>query len=183
MAKSWEEMSRAERKVVLCKDVLARIELEKLTVAQGSYMGNVYNLPAVASKPEAEFSGSVTPDDCLLMEKHCAVCARGALLLSRIRLFNSVEWDDLKVNDNLRINQYQTSKVLSEAFYPEELLAIEAAFEAEEGEENDGFIGEDEEYSWDCIEFGLEEEYPDDRLVAIMHNIIENNGEFLRTER
>ena len=181
MAKSWEEMSRAERKVVLCEDVLARIEAERLIVARGSYMGNIYNLPEIVGK--AEFEGTVTPDDCLLMEKHCGVCARGALLLSRIRLFNSVDWEDLKINDSLGINQDQTSDILSEAFDTEELLAIEAAFEAEEGEENDGFIGEDEEYSWDCIEFGLEHEYPDDRLIAIMQNIIHNNGEFLRTER
>lgn len=178
MSKQYEEMTRAERKVVLCQDVLARIKQERLLISPGSYIKNFYRIPELFSKPEKDFVGPVTPDDCLVVEKHCSVCARGALLLSRIRLFNSVNWDDLKVGRTIGITQDQTSDILSEAFYSEELLAIEAAFEAEEYEENDGFIGEDEEYSWDCIGFGLQYPSSDDRLVAIMENIIENNGEF-----
>jgi hypothetical protein len=175
--KTWEEMSRTERKVILCKDVLARIKQERLTVNWGFYINGIYRLPEILGREK--FDEPVTPDDCLVIEKHCEVCARGALLLSRIRLFNSVEWEDLKSFGGIGIVQEHTTDILSEAFSPEELLAIEAAFEARNDEDNDAYIGEDEEYSQDCIGFGLEYEHPDDRLVAIMENIIENNGDFL----
>ena len=175
--KTWEEMSRTERKVILCKDVLARIKQERLTVNWGFYINGIYRLPEILGREK--FEGAVTPDDCLSIEKNCAVCARGALLLSRIRLFNSVDWGGLRYAGNLGVVQEQTTDILSEAFYYEELLAIEAAFEARNDEANDAYIGEDEEYSQACIGFGLEYEHPDARVVAIMENIIENHGDVL----
>jgi hypothetical protein len=45
--KTWEEMSRTERKVILCKDVLARIKQERLTVNWGFYINGIYRLPEI----------------------------------------------------------------------------------------------------------------------------------------
>lgn len=177
-AKPWKEMSRAERKVVLCQDVLARLKQEKLSANEGAYIDNLNEIAKLYGP--SDLKGPVTKKDCLAIEKHCDVCARGALLLSKIRLFNSVNWEDIKSKHEVPvISQKDTTKILSEAFYREELLAIEAAFEAQYDSCNEDFIGQNEEHSWACVDFGLQYEYPDNRLYAIMENIVDNNGEFL----
>ena len=47
---------------------------------------------------------NVTPQHCDIIAKSCNMCARGALLLSKIDKFNNVEWYDF-------LNDYNSSEI------------------------------------------------------------------------
>jgi len=170
----WEEMSPKERRIALAKDVIKHLDsLEVLS-------GNGY----LTLEDDEDFFNSKNPDDqitredCDQIRKNCAMCARGALFISRVDLFNSINWSSLdsdqgKFSDILR--KEQTTACLDESFSEEQLGLIEAAFE-----QNDFYASESSRKLASAAEnFSYDE--PKDRLRQIMENIIKN-GEFDPTD-
>lgn len=92
----------------------------------------------------------------------CMVCARGALLLSMVRKYNSYTLADLR-----RGNEGQLRKL----FGNRQIEQMEAAFERWE-ETNQGYSAKRSQA------FGSNYATDKDRLIAILKNIIKNNGTF-----
>jgi hypothetical protein len=152
----WEDMTPEERKISICEDVLLQLKAEKLNVACGSYLHEI-------ECDQWPLEGSITPQDCDVITESCEVCARGALMLSKIRKYNSVDWDKLSLYDyGLAADQEDTTEILKGAFTEQELLDIEAAFECSQYS--------DIKY----VLFGERYYLDADRLEAIMKNIIKN---------
>ncbi len=119
-------------------------------------------------------------DSVLECTKSCTVCALGAMFLTHLD-----NTDSLKVTPTgwFRIESFDVYEQLSEVFTEEQLGLIEAAFECDWGCYYDD--------TWD-IENGFPEDHPcfkaeafgrsytepRERLVAIMENIIANEGTF-----
>lgn len=116
MTKTFEEMTRAERKIEICKDVLKHIGIIRAT--PGTYLRG-------GLAPEID---GIIPSDGRLY-KRCDVCALGALLIGRINRFNTLKWSDISIRGELRLGSDNIIVLLESVFDEEELCDIEAAFE------------------------------------------------------
>ena len=90
--------------------------------------------------------------------KSCQVCALGALMVAKVARTNKCD-----LFNEISLSRDETTSHLIEFFSDDELDEIEQAFE--------GVVVYDQKYWF---------KYPDDsdRLIAIMKNIIKNNGTF-----
>lgn len=154
--------------VLVAKDVLE--QLDALTFEAGRYF----------YVDDVTLIENITDDlqDCVdEVQKHCKVCARGALVLSKARLFNEVPlMDYVKSNDTIRLFQYDTTDLLKDVWDEEQLDLIEAAFE---GDPTLLASDVDRDLIDEAVVFGGNYDTRKDRLAAIMENIIENNGVFV----
>ena len=183
-SKGWDEMAVAERKIALCKDVIKQIRASRVTIDKGNYIknNNGDDLRDILCEIfDACYYDMITPDMCDMIKKECTMCARGALLISRIDKFNTLKIVDID-NDGV-----STSEGLNGAFDEEELCLIETAFEKDtyfyedyysRRNVNTGSYEDIEKLANAAKKFG--ENFPDhsDRLMAICQNIIDHKGEF-----
>lgn len=169
----WDNLSPRERKLVIVKDVLEQIRLNKLFVDKRSYVRGNFNRPK---------SGAITQHDVEAIRARCQVCAKGALFLSRVDKFNSVDWKDvgtrLSVLHSLDIDNESCVHSLDGAFTERELDLIETAFECDDvndlwDEDIDDLTIEEH------IDWGYQFDDPTVRLEQICKNILDNDGEFV----
>ncbi len=169
MAKSkkklYEEMTITERKIAICKDVIAQINLGDMDVEEGS----AYLYGDVPSSLQGiGINHHITKEQGREIQKSCEMCARGALMIAKVAKFNEVSLGNLGISDECKdifnATASVTSSVLSEAFTKMELDYIEAVFEGYQSRP----IGR---------RFYEDHENPKDRLIAICQNIIDY-GEF-----
>lgn len=171
----FDLLPQNEKIIAICKDVLARMDVNLIIANSGMIFCRVY-----------------TNDDpkTYLNQKSCEVCAKGGILSSWVANFNNYTWDEIKSLDTYKNRREFADKIpkeLSEIFGRDLLDQIEVAFEGAK-------------YSWNSYEhmdfaymFGPfdynedkhndEEEYKkeesDRRLRLIMENIIKNEGKFV----
>lgn len=166
MKKTWEKMTRSERKVAVAKDVKAHILAKSFKVKQGTYLN--------INKDIEELPNSQLQAQCLLSAKKdkCEACARGAMMLCKVAKWNN--WDD---RFNEYIEQWDTSNALSDAFDDEELDLIECFFEQSAIFSSlcctEEFV---KKYGADPYTWGPND--AEDRLLCIMQNIIDHGGDF-----
>ena len=188
--KEFTEASVEMKRVIIAKDVIKQIIANKFKAETGKYMRFTYD--GISMFPDSIFRNLVEikgRKECELQEIiqdeniKCRVCALGSCFLSLINLN-----DNYKLNEDISYilsgverTQHEIAKVLSPYFSISQLRLMENTFEA-----NDlpGYIRHD------CIElngieltdkamnFGSVYIKDNDRLIAIMQNIIDNNGEF-----
>jgi tRNA(Arg) A34 adenosine deaminase TadA len=181
--KTWEELTPNQRKTELALDVIQHIHARSITMAQAGYISQ--KLQDVADyqkagreieKIEAEPLGRKS---CRVIREHCTMCARGALLISRIDKFNHLTWDD--IGGRARVGQWNTTVALDGAFSNYELLVIECAFERTR--DFMGFLSAGKPHGRDAELFGKDHPDPDMRMLAIMQNIVDHDGDFVPSVR
>lgn len=176
--KIWANASKRERRVLLARDVIAQINAEKIIPMQGTWASSADGRQLVAgggSVQKAIISGEIPKCDC---------CAVGGLMLSAIKYCNNINIEEgecyigFMFTSNITPNSQHVddaaTRLLYEVFDPRTVRAIETAYEMGNGQ----FI----DMSYMC----LDSEYPknlrllesEDRMIAIMENIIENKGIF-----
>jgi len=111
--KKLTEKQKQKMRVAVAKDVIKRIQLEKLTGATGKYIEDK-NLSSKSYH---------SPDQA---EKNCSVCAIGAVFLSYVRLYNGI---NRPLNYNYGADMYH---ILNECFLYKQLADIDNYFEFEE---------------------------------------------------
>lgn len=171
----WDNLSPKERKLVIVKDVLGQIRLNKLIVKEMSYVRGNFEHPE---------SGTITQHDIEAMRARCQVCAKGALFLSRVDKFNSVDWKDVGTRlyrlarNGLDIDNESCVRSLDGAFTERELDLIEIAFERHDA---NGLWDEgvDQHEIDKHITWGQQFDDPTVRLEQICKNILDNDGEFV----
>lgn len=195
----FKKLTPRYQRVAIAKDAIAQIESAKYIAMRGRWCdwysgedvesedGTKIELQKVLKHPSVE----------------CTVCGLGATFASAVRLGN-----DCKVpvgSDS--IDPYQLYKKLGKYFNWEQLAAIELAFELGDGGMNSyhsgdasitkGIIDLSEDAGLErviasygelnqtqkklfskAIEFGYDYSFPDERLLAIMKNIVSNRGTF-----
>lgn len=154
----FESMSPAERRVAIAKDVIVQLKSEQLLAATHEYV-----VPSLSKfwKPDPQQQLCDVYNQTV-----CRVCARGALLVAAVKRFN-----------NITVGQFGEPTVY--AFTPEafrnherqffddnQIIEIETAFER---------CGRG---SLSAVLFGDKYEDTTERMLAIMENIIRNNGVF-----
>lgn len=123
-----------------------------------------------------------------LLEKSteaCTVCAKGALLLARVRGYDHFELHGgAYIEDTLLLGEEDVLRGLDGIFEEDQLMLIECAFEQDAGFwcsnwDEDATVSAKEEA---CAEQAAELYTgltPQERLCSIMQNIIEHNGDFV----
>ena len=140
---------KATKRVNIAKDALAWIEAGALTPYCGVY------LDPTRYPTNEEIDSGIQLRDIVLGP--CKVCAKGALFIAK-----AVRYNNVKVDQWREASYYDGP--LTEHFDREQLRLIETCFEG-----------------WDIDYIDWKNNYPDpkDRLVAILQNIIDNDGTFV----
>lgn len=185
--KLFEELSPAGRRVAIAKEVIEQIRNKRLLAAAGTgyFTGYISEdrppAPVVYDIPFATDIGAHAPDDvqaCDVLEGlTCRVCTKGAIFVAAVDLFDQLSAKDgcLK-RDNSGTEMY--SRIASDygaKFFddPVQWAMIEAAFERstthDYSDDDDlpyvSFVG------WGPVN-------ATDRMILIMQNVIDNNGDF-----
>lgn len=178
--KFFNSLTPEQKRIEIAKDVIVNLKSQIIIPQTGTYLG--YN-----NRPKnIELNESLQKHLPLIQ---CEVCAVGSLLISNV-----------KYNNNFNIGDYSNiSKIadtLLEFFDKKQLILIECAYEGfgwnEMGDEaieldNGLFADEGEDISMYDIttseidaanEFYHNYDDTNIRLISIMQNIIDNNGEF-----
>jgi hypothetical protein len=176
----FEAASKDEKRVMIAKDVIAQVRKDFYVPSYGTWVAFSEFLPAATSLQK------------ILTKKKdfsCKVCAMGGLMLSAVKYNNSVTLG----NDRAAAIYYadaggamcdlddSASKNLRKFFIPSQLDLIEAAFEVGEGAVGLPINKISRRYKSTSAAIAFGENYPDpkNRIIAIMKNIIKNNGTFV----
>lgn len=150
--KEQRKMARA-----VAKDVLASLKI--YDIKEGVY----------CSAPES-IQGKDIKRAHISEIKECQVCARGAMFLSRARLFNDYKFPDYSSNGACEVIDSTSID-----FGRRNSKLIEAAFEVCEN-----FVDYEDrgDLSKAALKFGRRFKSPRNRLKAIMLNVLDNSGVF-----
>jgi len=173
----FNKLSRQEKAVLVAKDVLAQLKTKRYTANAGSYIKDTI---------KEDFKGSIQKNFNKI--KECKVCALGACLLSSTKLGNILTTDDLYLSDYSSVgvsdlDNKNIKKLLKSIFTPSQMYLIESAFEGFSYDSDRVAVDIFKQKCNDKIEHvvnSFHRKYDNDkeRLIAIMENIISNNGVF-----
>ena len=182
---TFEKLSKKEKRVSICKDVIAQVKAKRLLLNVGSIF-----------KKDESYLNYIrlkdSNDSCknILNDLTCTVCAKGAIMLGYIDKHNNFSINRLESAD-YRLNHDRYPKDLIEIFGRKLLDDIEMSFEGT------FFQWHIDNYSYDTLSLrdlnttpALSEkakmitaftkyENDNERIIAIMKNIIDNKGELL----
>lgn len=182
VVKPFSKLSKADQRIAIAKDVI-------LSLRRGQYIaetGRYVNLDEIEIKKDAfdvHYDTKLDIQKTLNKVKMCPVCALGACILSLTRFKNKLKWGDVGMN-GAAMDSPRTKKLFSSLFSPEQLLLIESAFEGYNpgsdriADQLFDFNDLTDEQISKVEEFRYRYDEPNDRLVAIMKNIIKNKGIF-----
>ena len=173
--KAFNKLSKPQKRVEIAKDVIAQIKAEKFKPKNGVYY---------KGENFKKFKKIDSVQKILLLPEapKCSVCGIGAVMLSTVKKCNDLSttkllgyWDNFQAD--------ALSKTVASKFFSEKQLdLIEACFErtTEYGKEGNllDWFGNRTPATVNAIDFGNKYRYPTQRLLAIMENIIANNGTF-----
>lgn len=169
--KNFQNLSDAKKRVAIAKDALEQVLAKKYKVKTGQYVTFLGSGSPVAKSEELD-----VPVACNLQDVKCQVCARGALFVSALRKDASIGPEYISNDENLGNDDIQMTE--DQYFSREQLDLIESAFEV------DQFCDDaPEEMAMAAELYGRSLGNKDERLVAILKNIIRNKGEFVIPEK
>ena len=150
--------------VAVAEDVLKLMRVLKIT--EGIYM-NFYSTYA-GDEDDLDFCGDAAALQKAIpkIAKHCEVCAKGAMVLAHIHLYDGVK--------HMPSNGDTSS--LAFKYFGKQGDLIETAFELCHMGTAGGQIASE------CVEFGQQFDDAKLRLRAIMKNLIANNGRFVPSD-
>lgn len=175
--KSFEQLPIHLQRIAIAKDVIEQLKNKIYKAEQGRYIR--YLRTNDGHYPLAEGKYWYTPAKSIIENiDTCEVCALGSCLLSTVKFKNHLMIDDIsRFNFNVR-------NLLLSLFSEKQLFLIEKAFESDlagtfisqDYLENEGLIKSREISA--AKRFRDQYDYEQERLIAIMENIIANKGEF-----
>jgi hypothetical protein len=162
--KRFDKLPAAVRRVKIAQDVLKLLDVRKLKAAH-CYFSPDFGLRAL---PVDYWDSTKSLQEMLPKMESCSVCAKGALLVAAADLRNQVTITQSHTEIYWGDGSVSLSKALGGAFSPEQLGNIEKAYE--------NFCN-----PTSTVPYRLKSylgESSQDRLRAIMANIIKNKGSF-----
>jgi hypothetical protein len=167
-------MTEAEKRVVIAHDCIIRIHAEQIKAHPNQFFANLEDFK--------DFNGSdsikESINNCEAVPT-CEVCAKGGLFLSIVGRVNNFTFEEIWGDNDLDSDEHTE---LLNYFSARQLAYIELAFEDDQhldyDEDGEPIDFTDEEFSKAHI-FYESLENPNDRLIVICENIINNNGEFI----
>jgi hypothetical protein len=177
--KYFQELSPAQKRVAIAKDVIAQVKMKKIVGKEGSYI--------IFEGKELVFEDNFE----VPLKQDCEACAVGSVFLSMCRLTGKKnhevkEWDE--DYDNRKSFAFKAFKrSLMPYFSIIQLSMIEAAFEKEFTDYNHKQGVSERPIDIELLSasknFGQEIQDDTERLVTIMKNIVDNKGCFIPFEK
>lgn len=175
--KTFLAASPAEKRVMIARDALKQLKLGKIIAKRGKFVEGLFRMGD--KNPENMELQKVLPDI------NCKVCGLGSLFVSQVRFIDNckltdtdIEYGYLEMEDRLKQTKY---------FSKEQKVLIEVAFEGGGGYYQDDDYAD--EYNVNkylskkkinsAIKFYNTYDGAEERLIAILKNIIKNGGEFV----
>jgi len=176
----WKSLTPAKRRVAIATDALGQVLAGGYTLSSdhGDYLSiekSEINDDVTVMFRKRNLSSPASDSDVAFLQKNCQMCARGALLLSRVRKFNSCSLADVGFGRSrseityISASSDHTTDALKGAFSVTQLEMIEAAFERWGGIHDGRDLAR---------EFGEDHDDDDDRMIAILQNILDHKGTF-----
>jgi hypothetical protein len=176
----FERLSRKQQRIAIAKDVLKQIRAHRVKAETMTYCrpydnnngtGYILNNVKCGTELQTVFKEKVT---------ECTCCAKGALFLSSVELYNKISVTPTMKAKTYLGSSFENNRMVKHMrayFDLNQINLIEYAFER--GEHVNG--GENSaETKYKAAAFGRK--YPDGEdekcLIAIMKNIIKNDGTF-----
>ncbi len=174
----FEKASPEQKRVMIAKDVLHSIQIGMYSPQKGVYISRSYF--------RENFVNDVQLQDVLLNEvvKDCMVCALGSCFLSIVKFTNNLTVGETSKTDFTSASNYRGIRGRSDLekyFGKRQLGLIESAFECSPSYAVNEGVNRDQAYAA-AFEFGENCSNSTEKLIAIMNNIIKNNGEFVPEE-
>lgn len=172
----FSKLSKPEQRVKVAKDVLLQLKKKTYIASVGKYVVT-NDLLEIGLKKEDDIRKNFKKI------QQCRCCALGSCLLSITKFKNTLTVGDLGGG----INSYKEkeAKKLFTMFSPQQLLLIENSFEGSPSDSMTMRIGANvfgknttNEQDEKCTSFYNRYDNVNDRLVAIMKNIVANKGTF-----
>lgn len=179
ISKPFDKLSKTQQRIILAKDVILQVKAKVANAVEGQYFDvDDYGDHDFAYEKNNEFREIVS-------DVKCEVCAKGALFLSHIvrtNKFSILQSLQQQGHDSI-INR------LAEIFTKNQLDLIETAFEKEVIEDKNRTLSYPDsrdkfadviltDIAKAAVKFGKKYRSENNRLIAIMQNIIDNNGTF-----
>lgn len=176
------------RAIAVARDVIAQLNKTSggYTPSTGTYLFSEYTLDT------SKEAGDLQEHLPALQEIGCTVCALGAALLSKARLYDAVPVTTLRLggdgafSDSLYANRQVCAENLADVFSEDQITLIESAFECSD------MRRKPEDCEWRewmersiprdiaaAIAFGQKFRSHRQRMMGIMENIINNGGKFV----
>lgn len=187
-------MLTKKQRVEVAKDVLKQLRYKRIKVTPGEYVSvpmSEDEVPALMDLGDNRREKSKNLAKKLFARKDCQVCARGAMFLSGIGLYNKLEVTQFTGQSSHWSDRFtfqdETLDWTKDNFGREQSALIENAFEGRNITTDYGEAGVDghridEDYTivyhGPAVDFYNKYPDPVDRLRAIMKNIIKNEGVF-----
>ncbi len=171
---AFEKMTQAEKRVVIAKDCLARIEIKQI-------VPNFQRFCRINSLYDAE-NISIKETINTVNKEICTACAKGSLFMSYVGRVNNYQFSEIDGGNGVDDSEHVK---LLELFSLEQLALIETVFEG------DQYIHKDETHEYIRLDFEkikafriehnnvFEESKSTQLLIAICENMIANNGTFI----
>lgn len=164
-------LSSTEKRIAIAKDVIKQARYLKLSP---TYYINMVPICNYIDKLEEKGKGYDSNAQKHLKElRKCEVCALGSMLLSHIKLYNSVNITDIT-------SEFECIEDFMPYFTEKQLTSIELAFMGVMV--RFGSISLTEEEFNHCVQWRSLIRDEKQRVIAIMKNIIKNNGEFIPSQ-
>ena len=170
-------LTRKERRILVCKDVIKNLKVRRLIARMGFYIQYHSGIHCAVSSGEPKNLQSVIKAT-VTKKNPCSACALGSLFITKVDRFNKCESDPFMA---LSPSGDKFNKQLLTLFSRVQLNMIESAFECTQMASYEG----DDPYSdfksgqlERAARFGRKFGSANDRLIAIMKNIIKNDGIF-----
>lgn len=169
----FNKLTPDEKRVAIAKDVIDQITAEKYVASCGIYMSIDTN---------KEYKEDESLQKVLDKEESCQVCAMGAIFASKVRLGNEFSVDQLNgwVGD-ISASDRDILKATDDIFSLEQMRLMEFCFENDDIDSYFWRTMERDDFNTleaKCNDFYYSYDGDSDRMLAIMQNVIDNNGVF-----
>lgn len=174
---AFKKAKPAEKRVMIARDVLAQLRAKKLIARSGIYVSP----SPVNSFGECEPLADGVPQDFrefmvapVSPGAQCTACALGGIFACAVKFKNDVRTREAAevYSDDVEIKRY-----LDQVFSEAQLELIECAFERSNSHAERQYDPDDEEIVT-AVRFGKCFSTDEQRMTAIMKNIIANKGTF-----
>lgn len=171
--------TKAQKRVMIAKDVLALMKAKKIRPRYGSFVSaDLPKATASATQICDVFADKAKPIDC-----RC--CALGAMMVSEIRHMDAITLGDVGDSEptqfGIWIDRASKGDRLENYFSTSQLETIEIAFERGGGYYQ--VYSQSPRGKRVAAEMFDEDDRPDKRMTEIMRNIVANNGTFKPVKR
>ena len=190
----FNALDSRKQRILVAKDVIAQLKAKKFKATKGTYVA----IKDQALSDAVEESSTEQLHERFKTIKQCAVCARGAMFMSTVRLGNQFQLNQMDTEWNGPIATVEAGEVderLKSVFASDQQYLIEAAFEGRDinsqlyevmtyddnGSSLKANIFEDM-YNLILAKakiFYKRYKKSDNRMIAIMKNVIKNKGKFV----